>query len=237
MHQTTVISAGLIGLAVATASAADLPYRTLPPLEPPAPAFTWTGFYIGGYAGGSWGTLKSLNLANGQQLLIDPSGAAAGGLAGYNLQFGAGVAGVEVDGGWSGAKANSPFTTVNGATDKWATESSYVARGRGRLGYAMNNVLLFGAGGASVTDDKVTFSPFAGPPGAFSITKTLTGWNLGGGVDWSFAPNWIGRVEYIHDEYDKKFYGFNALSAGFFANKSISVQANTVRAGLMYKFW
>ena len=40
------------------ANAADMPVKARP-LPPPAPVFSWTGFYIGAHVGGAWGTTES----------------------------------------------------------------------------------------------------------------------------------------------------------------------------------
>ena len=45
-----VAIAGLVGT---PAFAADLPVKAPPP--PPAPIYSWTGFYVGGNVGYSWG--------------------------------------------------------------------------------------------------------------------------------------------------------------------------------------
>src|SRR5262245_50010759 len=50
--------AGLLAF-TSLASAADMPVKAPPPPPPPAPVFSWTGFYIGGHAGGGWGTAES----------------------------------------------------------------------------------------------------------------------------------------------------------------------------------
>ena len=45
-------SAALVLGASQIASAADLPLKAVPP---PAPIWTWTGFYVGVHGGGGWG--------------------------------------------------------------------------------------------------------------------------------------------------------------------------------------
>jgi outer membrane immunogenic protein len=101
----------LIGLA-GTAFAADLS-APLPTIKAPIPASTinWSGFYVGVSAGGGWyggngfvggGNVGSLVPAT--NIINVPSTASrtaaaftAGGLAGYNLQFGSFVLGAETD--------------------------------------------------------------------------------------------------------------------------------------------
>ena len=78
-----------IGVSLSTAAlAADLPTRKEAP--PPAPyvaPFTWTGFYIGGYAGGSWGSVDwTSQYFSGST--VTSGGFDIGGLAGFNYQFG-----------------------------------------------------------------------------------------------------------------------------------------------------
>ena len=115
---TGVAAAALTVAGAFAAQAADLPTRK----EAPAPVFvpppfTWTGFYIGGNAGGVWSTGKATTtlFANGLPFasITNPSflygywpngglknnqaGFIGGGQAGYNYQWGAWVWGIETD--------------------------------------------------------------------------------------------------------------------------------------------
>src|SRR5262245_15272458 len=90
-------------LALASAaSAADMPVKYVPP----APMFSWTGFYVGAHIGGTWGTTESeINsialgpIALGGFVLPVSShainGFIGGGQIGYNWQSGIVVFGVE----------------------------------------------------------------------------------------------------------------------------------------------
>src|ERR1700722_5718375 len=88
-----------VGVALSTAAlAADLPTRKeAPPPVPYVAPFTWTVFYIGGYAGGSRGPVDwSERLFSGGT--VTHGGFYIGGLAGFNYQFGgAWVVGVEAE--------------------------------------------------------------------------------------------------------------------------------------------
>jgi outer membrane immunogenic protein len=103
----SVTAAGLgVGLAVA-ASAADLPvYAKAPPLPP-----TWTGFYVGGNVGYSWGpwdTASNQKIFNFESTTASPKvdGVIGGLQAGYNWQFNPQwVFGIEADVQVTGEKA------------------------------------------------------------------------------------------------------------------------------------
>jgi outer membrane immunogenic protein len=111
-------AAALTAAGAVSAGAADLPTRK----EAPAPVFvpppfTWTGFYIGGNAGGIWNTGNSTinaflpalvtplfpggvvlsNYFPTGRLNSGQSGFIGGGQAGYNWQTGAFVLGIETD--------------------------------------------------------------------------------------------------------------------------------------------
>jgi outer membrane immunogenic protein len=45
---------GVVGLIGTPAFAADMAVKAPRPLPAPAPVFSWTGCYLGGYAGGAW---------------------------------------------------------------------------------------------------------------------------------------------------------------------------------------
>lgn len=117
-----------------SAMAADLPSR-MEPVAPVAyvPAFSWTGFYLGGELG--W-IQPNPNYTTGALLLGSPfivtsasdkNGLTYGILAGYNYQIGQLVVGVEGDfQGWTVGKIR--YTAVTGdfltAHSKWAARSA-----------------------------------------------------------------------------------------------------------------
>jgi hypothetical protein len=110
-YSLTLLAAAAVALAAGqVASAADLG-RPLPPapayVPPPAPVFSWTGFYIGGNLGAAWtqGDVSDSfgnSFSNSQKAVF-----AGGGQVGANYQFNWLVVGVEADFDWLANNSNS----------------------------------------------------------------------------------------------------------------------------------
>jgi len=271
--RTWMLAAGGI-LAVATvnsASAADLPIPTKE-LPPPVQVFNWTGFYIGGNFGGGWANQSSTGTQTtpfGPTTLggsANASGVLGGGQIGYNYEFpNRWVIGIEADGDWA---------SITGSTSGCSTFSGGLFTGfvagcatnnqklvdfgtvRGRIGYAWNNVLLYGTGGWAWGNSTGTSTttclagigapcPGVGVPflgGASSFSNSLSGWTAGAGVEWGFLSNWTVRVEYLHLEFDNVGTSFSttattALGTGTSRNNiSSNNGVDVVRVGLNYLF-
>src|SRR6476659_5668803 len=136
-----------------SALAADLPAR-MEPVAPVAyvPAFSWTGFYLGGELGWIQTSPKYSTgaLLLGAPFLVtsgsDKNGLTYGVLAGYNYQAGQLVLGVEADfQGWTVGQMR--YTAITG--DFLTARSKWGGSVRGRLGYAADHALLYVTGGAA----------------------------------------------------------------------------------------
>jgi outer membrane immunogenic protein len=109
------------------ALAADLPVKAPRYAPLPPPPYNWTGFYVGGNVGYSWGNAGSdinadpVTVIDGLSLIpipgfvgsdsVKPKGIIGGGQIGYNWQFSPNwVAGLEADWQASGEKASHSFT-------------------------------------------------------------------------------------------------------------------------------
>jgi outer membrane immunogenic protein len=242
MKVASVLGAAILAsTALVSAQAADLPTSKGAPVAPAiyAPAFTWTGLYLGVNAGVGW--------ANGRDVYVTtPSGAVTtlsagsdagfvgGGQIGYNFQTGAFVFGVETDIQYAdlGGKLNwGPYTWWgNGST------SQYVGTVRARVGYAIDRTLIFLTGGLAYGG--------LNSGGAFGGNNN-TGWTLGGGVEYAFTNNWTAKIEYDYIQLDT-----GSKSGSYYSNVAIGAQpagdytatskgngsANLVRVGVNYKF-
>ena len=197
-------------LATGRANAADIPST------PYASAYSWTGFYIGGHAGGAWDnrdvglfdTISSEKIGIGK---TKASGFLGGGQIGLDYQFAPNwVIGIEADVSGADLK-NTAFNgsgsgNINTSSVQHDNTIDLFGTVRGRVGYASNNWLLFGSGGFAWANEKVTRTQLEGtyhqatPGTAEKASNTGKGWTAGGGLEWGFAQNWTARVEYLHVE-------------------------------------
>jgi outer membrane immunogenic protein len=191
----------------ASAQAADMygrrpyaqPYTVNQPL-----ANSWMGPYIGGNLGYGWGEVSN-NGAN-------PSGVLGGLQAGYNWQSGALVLGIEGD------------LQLNAADDTfaaWKFSNPWFGTVRGRVGYAFNNILLYGTGG-------LAFGTLKAESGGFSESHTSAGWTAGVGAEYAINQNWSAKIEYLYVDLSEKNFLLTGLPQGY--------QFSTVRVGVNYRF-
>lgn len=225
----------LLALSSSASVAADLAKTEQAPAAPAAePAYTWTGAYVGAYAGGAvgWNGLK--NYGGASNLTFFPGSFTGGGLAGFNYQLDPFVLGVEGEIGSDAWKQSGAYRNAANGLRNATSEGTYVGRIRARLGYAAGDFLFYGAGGVSFADDRVTqTNPTNG--NSDTIRKDLVGWNAGVGVEYAFSQNWTGRFEYIYDNFGQTNYNFQSVGFGF-SNRDVGLERNTFRVGVAYKF-
>jgi outer membrane immunogenic protein len=215
---STIALAALTG----SAFAADLPStKSAPVFVAPVSVYNWTGFYLGADVGGIWGQGKFQN-TNNVTRTTSPSSVIGGGYAGYNYQINQFVLGVqgEIDG-----------TGVSGtnATTGLGLKETYLASIDGRLGYAIDRVLFYAIGGVAFTDTKFAL-------GTTSYNGSSTGYDVGGGVEYAFLPNWTVRAEYRYYDFGKTNYAPANLNVAVIPGFSLAKSDNVFRVGLDYKF-
>ena len=224
-----------------------------------APAgYDWTGFYLGANAGVSWNNSSvdnNFNLdgtdANRLKNQIDSSQAAftAGGLLGYNYQIDQIVLGVETDINYLSFSDNNSRSVdvlgpgpVDTITGKSSFDADWFGTIRGRLGYAFDNVLIYGTGGLAYghmsADGKVTASYQGDTVGTFkgSTDSTNWGWTVGGGAEYGI-DNWSLGLEYLYvDLGSGEWNGNNNLFDASNLKGSADYAFSTVRATVKYRF-
>jgi outer membrane immunogenic protein len=207
MSRITFAVLAAMAAGIATADAADLPYGSRTPytVNQPLNAYSWAGPYIGGnlgYAGGS---------VSGSA--TKPSGASGGVQGGYNWQQASPyVFGLEAD------------LQVTGASDTFAPykfSNPWFGTVRGRVGYAFNNVLLYGTGGLAYGELR------SSGPATMDI-HTNVGWTLGVGAEVGLAQNWTGKIEYLYVDLASSRFNTTGLDNGY--------SFGLVRLGVNYHF-
>ena len=258
LSQIVVSAAAFVAAAFAVTApqAADLPAR-IPLKAAPVPAATpsWTGAYIGLFAGYGWGDAKATapfdaNTGffynfNGAPYGSDVDGFFGGGTLGYNWQSGALVFGVEGEVGYLGLKGSAiePNDLPNTTDTRTRFKSDLYGAIYGRLGIAHGNALIYGKGGVAFLDAEAsTIDPCANVPGCGTTTLTMTGdkvmvgWSAGAGIEWMFGSGWSAKAEYAYFDFGKINVAGPSSVAGEFYRQTIDVTAHTTKVGLNYRF-
>ena len=207
-------------LSATSAIAADLSLAALykaPP--PPAPAYDWSGFYVGVNGGGGWGH----SWWNANTTGFPLSGGQAGGTAGYNWQTGNVVFGIEGDLDWSGFDGSA---TTPGCPAGCSTSDNWLSTVRGRVGYSFGRVMPYVTGGLAVGDIRAATPGFAGGE------AVNPGWTVGGGLEFALPGNWTARAEYLHVGLGQ----FDCTACSALPPDNVSLQQNVFRAGVDYHF-
>lgn len=233
---STVAFAALAG----SAFAADLPSRKEAPVYvAPAPAFSWTGFYVGADIGGSFASTSLANVANGwTSNSLNTSGVMGGGYVGYNYQINNFVLGLEGDfQGTSNNQTSTYFAPVSfgpilaGDVMQQKSALNWLASINGRLGIAYDRALFYAIGGAAWGGATASLADVSAGL-FFPQSTTASGFDVGGGVEYAFTPNWVGRVEYRY--YD--FGNNNMFVAPAVTPFRLQNSVNSFRLGLAYLF-
>src|SRR5262245_29210747 len=247
----------LAAITITPGLAADLRRPTYK-APPPPPVWSWTGCYIGVNGGYGWRNEDHTNnftVSVGSALFVSQStgaeGGFGGGQVGCNYQTGAFVWGIEADIEGSGIKDGFGLTAFPAPPGGHAFTASAEERlkwfgtVRGRLGVALDRVLLYGTGG--VAFGKTEYSFFAADPGGNNSTlvadSNKTGYVVGAGIEWAFLNNWTAKVEYQY----LNFGTIGSVTApiltpagaptGVFATgDSFRNDYHTIRVGLNYRF-
>jgi len=199
-------------LAVAStcAFAADVPARG--PVGSPTPYpssypfsysspyyYNWTGFYVGGNLGVAWDTSTLTDDFFGVNFSTSRSGFVGGAQIGYNWQISPQfVVGVEwMFDGTSISSDTETFIGLGGTPLAANERIDWVTTLAARFGWSANNWLFYGKAGGGWVHESETLTNLA-TPFAISTSDTRSGWLLGVGIEYGFAPRWTARVEWDH---------------------------------------
>ena len=222
-----------MGAFVQSGLAADIPARAgrVAPVVAPAYApYSWNGCYVGGNVGYGWSpndwTIVGTNVSGGSH---DATGAVGGGQIGCDMQTSNVVFGLEGMFDWSGMSGSHTRGGVH-----FDTDANWLATVTGRVGLAVDRALFYVKGGAAWVNNDQGFRilgvNFQGND------TTQSGWTVGGGVEWSFAPAWSAKLEYNFIDLGSdapRFCVGGACGTVFNVDQNVHL----VTVGLNYRFW
>jgi outer membrane immunogenic protein len=206
MKKNAILAGAAFALMAATsaAHAADIP-SAYHPYAAPAPysGYSWVGPYVGANVGYLSGDVTN----NPTQ----PSGGIIGAQLGYNWQSGSLVFGGETD---------LQLSNADDVLAPWKFSNPWFGTARARVGYAFNNILLYGTGGLAYGDLELESA-------GLTQDKTHIGWTVGLGAELGLTPHWTAKVEYLY---------FDLADRTYFIGTSNGLNANLFRLGFNYRF-
>jgi outer membrane immunogenic protein len=173
-----------------------------PPVEELRPAtYDWSGAYVGAWAGVACmdGTATDTNIPT--TYLLAGCGGKGGGLVGYNYQIDSLVLGVEADYGWGGKIAENPDPAV-----AISYKLNSIGTLRGRVGYAIDDTLIFATGGLAYANAELSGLAGPAPSTPFAIDQNYMGWTIGGGIEQAVTDNFHLRFDYLYTKMGTENY-------------------------------
>jgi outer membrane immunogenic protein len=234
---------GLVAIAALVgtpALAADMPVKA-PSI--PAPAYNWTGFYLGVNAGGAWDETNF----NYNVTAATPATASSGGLPApfpFRVDYGSGIAGGTIGYNWQfspswvfGLEADWDWTNLQGAiacpviTFSCQSRLSDLGSGRARFGYVWNEFFIYATGGAAWGN--VTTQTVSDPGVTAGTSSTKVGYIAGMGVEAPVFQTLTMKFEWLYYDLGTATYVVDNP-----ATQSLSARewGSTVRAGFNWRF-
>jgi outer membrane immunogenic protein len=261
MKKLLIAGAALAALIGTPALAADMPVKA--PL-PAAPAWSWTGFYLGGNIGYSVGrdpTNQTINEAGGGGIGsvlattddVSPSGLLGGGQIGYNWQMAPyWLIGIEAD--FQGADQRGLSCSFICGEESLTVQQKldWFGTVRARIGYINGDYLWYVTGGGAYANvqNNEAFSVvigglgggIGGPQGGLNTSTDRGGWVVGGGVETHLWYNWTAKLEVLYMDLGQitNTYAIASGAFGGAGSASVTVSSNIrdyiFRTGLNYRF-
>jgi outer membrane immunogenic protein len=249
MRKSLFFVAFLLALQANSASAADMPPQA-PAVPYTSPTYGWTGFYAGVEAGGGWATEQIAHTTGAGAFPagtvdnpVDPSGFLGGFYGGFNYQINQLVIGIDGDYEWAsliGSATN--VSVVNGNIGHDNSSVSWIATVTGRIGYALNNWLLFAKGGgawAGWSGNSSETTAAGAPANTGTASSNRDGWTAGGGIEYGLNSHVLIKLEYDYVGFSTASYNAHFITpAGAVSSlgRNASSSLNMGKLGLAYKF-
>jgi outer membrane immunogenic protein len=256
MKRILIGIAAIASLASTVASAADLAPRVYTKAPAPiAAVYDWTGFYVGGNIGYSWGRSNDTSsLTNGAGTVLfsatdktNLNGIVGGGQAGYNWQMQNWVLGLEADIQGTGEKGThyyncgigictpstilpgfnvAVFTVPGVAVPLSLTQKiDWFGTVRGRVGILATPQILLYGTGGLAYGGVNSSESIGAAALGFSSNDTRVGWTVGAGIEGAIGGGWSAKLEYLYVDLGK--------TSGSFLTTIPAFGAGTVASGTL----
>ena len=178
-----------------------------------APVSTWTGCYIGGNIG--WARVSTEVTFNGVgEFDRSADGFAGGGQIGCDYQFASNwVIGIQGLVDWTRHRSQSRERAVPGQYHSRQSGVVWDAHGSARLRRSRRRSCST-ASSAGALIAPASRSRYAAGVELASASRTQSGFDLGVGGEWMFAPNWSLWIEWDHIFAQDKTFFFPNLGGG-----------------------
>ncbi|HZR73202.1 TonB-dependent receptor domain-containing protein [Bradyrhizobium sp.] len=210
------------------------------PLQPAA--YDWKGFSLGARVGSAWsrtsgGTFDPTSGATSAPIYGSPPDWHGGIQLGYDYMLPSRlVLGIAADVSSGGSRSTTTTNAAGSSTAQLTVFDSETVRAR--IGYAADNVLLYGTAGWAWSSNQYIRTQLTGTlnlatAGTEEAVNTyLSGWTAGAGIAVAIARNWNVFAEYRHTSYGNSTVAlpFSQLST------TSAVTTNEVDIGVNYKF-
>ncbi len=236
-------SASIAVLSLTAANAADLPVKYVPP----APMFSWSGFYLGAHIGGTWGTTESeinsiavpgLFAIGGITLPVVShafNGFVGGGQIGYNWQSGIVVFGVEGELSATNAKGTGALPRRAVLQDRSELDGNRSRPPRPRRWPQP----LLRQGRCGLVAQHLQRRPEPDHRHCRAeVSDTRWGWLVGAGIEHAFAGTGLSaKLEYDFVDYGSKDYNLPlAFIVPIDIGTKIREYQHVVKVGVNYRF-
>ncbi|MEF2073173.1 outer membrane protein [Consotaella aegiceratis] len=220
---------------VTPALAADVVYEEPPapaPVYEAAPAYTWSGFYVGGQLGGAFG-------GDVYDRDDDDAGFIGGIHAGYDYQMDNFVFGGLVDLNFMDAQSTALYSDGAGSVAADSYRIKEMGTARLKAGYAMDRFMVYGTGGLAWAniDDSTGLNATAEAAGySASNDSDNFGYAVGGGLDYLATPNVSVGVEYLYTNLGEHDFDVDSPTGTDDFSTSSDLDFHTVWAKASYHF-
>ncbi len=218
-------------LATAMAHAADV--------EQVVPAYDWSGFYAGLHAGYAWSDWEITDpRADSARFDFNQTFNVDGGLFGVeigaNYQIDSIVIGIAADAAITGADDDT-FQDVIDEDEIYVGAIDWLGTVRAKLGFAMDDVLIYGTGGLAVTEAEYRYENYEDGSqteltGLDKASETLWGWTAGAGIEWRMTERMSLKAEYLYIDFET--FETNVTEGG----EEADIDMHVARGGVNFYF-